>query len=256
MRKAMRRIEHFVIGLGQIGKPIQAMLGCEGWDITMAPPAEFPRPRCLHICFPYSDGFLLDVARYAEAYQPPYVVIHSTVRPGTTLALQDRFGGRRHAVYSPVRGRHGHLEHELRYYTKLVASAIPGAAGVVAGMLAAAGFPVRVHADPTSLELAKLFQTTATAVQVAFAQEMDRYCEELGVSFWDAQILMDMPNLPHVIHKPGYIGGHCLMANLDLLDDVRHSGMVFWLDESNAERERQHGREEERLYPVPLRPPT
>jgi UDP-glucose 6-dehydrogenase len=244
---------HFVIGLGQIGEPIRALLGCGGWDVQQAPLAEFPRVDCLHICFPYSEAFLPEVTRYTKAVWPLYVVIHSTVQPGTTVALQGEIVYR-HVVYSPVRGRHGQLEHDLLHYTKYVASPRPKAAGVVAGKLAMAGFSVRVHPDPTALELSKVFQTTATAVQVAFAQEMARYCEELEAEFMDAQVLMDMPNLPHVIHQPGFIGGHCLTPNLDFLQQIRESDMVKWIARSNSLREANHGREKERLYPIPLRP--
>lgn len=250
-------IENFVIGLGQIGEPLREILGCEGWDLD-SPSCPNPSARCLHICFPYSELFVTQVASYAHLCGARNVIVHSTILPGTTERLQRELqpGAPVHcdAVYSPVRGRHGHMERDMLYFTKFVASPHDQAAVNAAACLAAAGFRVQVHPDPTALELSKLFQTTATAVQVALAQEMDRYCTDLGVDFMDAQALLDMPNLPHVIHQPGFIGGHCLMANLDLLREINaRRNVVDWIGDSNSLRQAVHGCEEERLYPIPRR---
>lgn len=251
-------IENFVIGLGQIGRPLQKILGCEGWDAQDRPIGVLPTVRFLHICFPYSETFTDHVINYARRCDARHVVVHATVLPGTTRTIQRELlsgdaPSRCGVAYSPVRGRHGDMERDMMYFTKFVASENCLAASAVAACLAAAGFKVQIHPDPTALELSKIFQTTATGVQVAFAQEMARYCGEIGVDFMDAQALLDTPNLPHVTHQPGFIGGHCIIQNLDFLDAIRHSQLVEWIDLSNEMQKAKHGREEERLYPIPLR---
>jgi len=250
-------IENFVIGLGQIGEPLQRILNCEGWDAKQGDWQWFDAVRYLHICFSCSDLFVPRVVSYAHLCCARNVIIHSTVMPGTTAKLQRELlpDAPVHcdAVYSPVRGRHGNMERDMRYFTKFVASPNRKAAAQAAANLADYGFRVEIHPDPTGLELSKLFQTTATAVQVAFAQEMARYCADLDVDFLESQALLDMPNLPHVIHQPGFIGGHCVMQNLDLLDGVLERALTRWIRISNNIREAERGREEERLYPIPWR---
>jgi len=41
----------------------------------------------MHICFPYQDEFVQIVQQYYKTYNPKLVVIHSCLKPGTTLEL-------------------------------------------------------------------------------------------------------------------------------------------------------------------------
>jgi hypothetical protein len=42
--------------------------------------------------------------------------------------------------------------------------------------------------------------------------------------------------LPPVGFQPGYIGGHCIMPNLELLEQVRRSPFIDVMRESNRRR--------------------
>ena len=59
--------------------------------------------------------------------------------------------------------------------------------------------------------------------------------------------------MPPVGFEPGYIGGHCVMPNLDLLEQVRRSPLVDAMRNSNDQRAREwraSGRStQERLAP-------
>jgi len=103
-------MRHIVVGMGEIGTALYQCLMMNGHapgrvDIESAyasGPSEY-----LHICIPGTLPEFLDVvAGYIEEYGPRVCIIHSTVNPGTTDALQEMV--RRYVAYSPVRGRHGH----------------------------------------------------------------------------------------------------------------------------------------------------
>jgi len=43
----------------------------------------------MHICFPFNDDFVESVKKYYEDYKPEVMIIHSSVKPGTTKDLAD-----------------------------------------------------------------------------------------------------------------------------------------------------------------------
>jgi hypothetical protein len=109
------------------------------------------------------------------------------------------------------------------------------------------------------LEIAKLFETTYFGLLIAWAQEMDRFHESLGTDYWESlRFVEEIDFLPPVGFQPGFIGGHCVMPNLELLDQVRRSPFVDAIRASNAERAREweeRGRSlEERIAPTPHHP--
>jgi UDP-N-acetyl-D-mannosaminuronate dehydrogenase len=110
--------------------------------------------------------------------------------------------------------------------------------------------------SPESLELAKLLETTYFGVLVAWAQEMDRFAASVGADYWETVgFFEEIGFFPPVSFEPGYIGGHCVMPNLDLLEHVRRSPLIDAIRESNEQRAREwqtSGRStQERLSPRP-----
>ena len=246
---------HLVIGLGEIGRPLLRVLrlfgcGIEAWGRDLDPPPELPDQtfHVLHICFPWSDKFQADVLGYGVKYQPDLLMIHSTVVPGTT----ERIAGVLDCLvaYSPIRGRHGQMERDLLRYRKFVASPDELGLPVAAGTLAACGFEVETMDPPAALELAKLLETTYSGLLIAWAQEMERFAQALGADYWTVvPFLAEPPHLPRVVFQPGHIGGHCIMQNLELLEQVRESWFTKAIEWSNLNTPEGEG---ERLWPVPV----
>jgi len=54
-------------------------------EITVKP--EGNEGLIMHICIPYSDDFIGIVKRYNEVYKPKLIIIHSTLKVGTTIKL-------------------------------------------------------------------------------------------------------------------------------------------------------------------------
>ena len=228
-----------VVGLGEIGGPLLAILRnahqAAGRDIEDRP---FHGVRVLHLCFPFTPDFVSSAARYVSFYEPRVIVVNSTVVPGTTREVQEKTGVP--AVYSPVRGKHARMTDELRHYRKFVAGESAQAVTLVESHFAAAGITTQRMSSPETLELAKLLETTYFGVLVWWAQEMDRFAEAVGADYWETiDFFEEIDYFPPVGFQPGYIGGHCVMPNLELLAQARRSPFIDVMRESNSRRARE-----------------
>jgi UDP-N-acetyl-D-mannosaminuronate dehydrogenase len=230
-----------VVGLGEIGKPLKEVLGevypVIGRDID---PVEITgRIGVLHICYTYQiSDFVETTASYIREYEPELTIIHSTLVPGTMRKIFDRVGGL--VAYSPIRGKHTRMRQELMTYTKFIAGATPEAGQRAGEYLKGAGFKVRQVSTCESLELAKIVETTYFGLLIAWAQEVERYCVALGANYDEAMMLTDEVNyLPSVIFQPGFIGGHCVMPNIQLLETVCPSTFLDLIKESNERKKNE-----------------
>jgi UDP-N-acetyl-D-mannosaminuronate dehydrogenase len=245
-----------VIGLGEIGQPLLDVLGrvyeAEGKDIEENP---FDGPiAVMHICYPLveQEAFVQTTLDYIERYDPGLVIVNSTVVPGTSAQIAARSG--RPVAFSPVRGKHTRMAEELMNYKKFVAGCSADAIDAAVQHLEGAGMQTRVMSSCKTLELAKLLETTYFGVLIAWAQEMDRYADVLGVDYEEAMTFTDeIAYLPDMVFRPGFIGGHCIIPNMVLLDEVRASEFlkaVRWSNTLKEQEWREKGRDlDERLKP-------
>jgi UDP-N-acetyl-D-mannosaminuronate dehydrogenase len=225
-----------VIGLGEVGRPLLEVL--QGFHRAAGRDIEdrvFHGVQILHLCFPFGPEFVSAAVSYVESYRPGVVVVNSTVVPGTTRMIHEKTGIP--AVYSPVRGKHARMAEELRRYRKFVAGTSASALALVENHFAAADVSTQRMSSLEALELAKLLETTYFGILVGWAQEMDRFAASVGADYWETVSFFDEVGFfPPVSFEPGYIGGHCVMPNLDLLERVRWSPFVDALRRSNADR--------------------
>ena len=143
-------------------------------------------------------------------------------------------------MYSPVRGKHVRMKQELRHYRKFVAGTSEAAVGTVTEHFRAAGMAVDQMASPEALELAKLLETSYFGLLIAWAQEMDRFARSEDAEYWElVRFFEEIDFLPPVGFAPGYIGGHCVMPNLELLKQVLPSPFIDVMRESNSRRARE-----------------
>lgn len=250
-----------VVGLGEVGKPLYTILkrqepGTIGIDID---PVKVTKPvGILHVCFPYIDAaqFQGAVAGYVLKYAPKVVVINSTAVPGTTRSIEAETGTP--CVYSPVRGKHTKMVEELLTYVKFVAGTDARAAARVREHFEAAGMKSETMTSPEALELAKLLETTYFGMLIAWAQEMNRFAETVGADYLEVgKFFSEIAYLPDVLFQPGYIGGHCVMPNIGLLQRRFQSEFLEVMKRSNEARKAELAAKEEqdsseRLKPLAL----
>ena len=235
-----------VVGLGEVGKPLLELLSkrYKTVGVDIAPVAtEIGKVDVLHICFPFQiRDFVGESARYIELFKPALTVVNSTVAIGTTRKIAQRTA--RAVVNSPVRGKHARMLEELRNYTKFVGAIDAESAKAAAAHFESAGMKTKILSSPEATELAKLTETTYFGVLIAWAQEIERYCDQAKQSYEEIVSFYDeIRYLPATRFFPGLIGGHCVMPNIELLRKFDDSSLLRALEASNSAKiERESGK--------------
>jgi UDP-N-acetyl-D-mannosaminuronate dehydrogenase len=229
-----------VVGLGEVGEPLHEILrqayDCVGVDIA---PVRVTQPcSFLHICIPYQIAdFVAATAGYIAKYKPQFTVIHSTVAPGTTRAVAAH--SRSRVVYSPVRGKHARMQSDLLHYRKFVGADDSRSGNAAVAHFARAGFATDRFPDSAAGEVAKLLETTWLGVLVGWAQEAERIGRQHGASYDVINTFVkEIDFLPHHI-TPGFIGGHCVMPNIEILRSRYRSPFLDGIVESNLRKARE-----------------
>src|SRR5258708_3390434 len=162
----------------------------------------------MHLCFPFTrqDDFVAIALSYIERFKPELTIINSTVVPGTSRMIAQRAAVP--IAYSPVRGKHVRLAQDMLKNRKFVAG--------------------------TDAEMAKLGETTYFGVLIAFAQELNRYANQVDADYVEAlDFFEEVAFLPRTKYFPGFIGGHCVIPNIQLLRTPASSPLLEAVLESN-----------------------
>jgi UDP-N-acetyl-D-mannosaminuronate dehydrogenase len=228
-----------VAGLGEVGKPIFELASRQhetlGVDVE-PPPAPASKADVLHVCYPFQIAdFVGETARYIELFRPELTIVNSTVAIGTTRAIAQRTGAA--VAYSPVRGKHVRMLDDLLKYTKFVGALEGSVASQASQHFQSLGMKTRILSSPEVTELAKLCETTHFGLLIAWAQEIERYCDQLGADYEEAIALFDeVAYLPQVKFFPGPIGGHCVMPNIEILGRLQPSELLKAVQSSNRKK--------------------
>jgi UDP-N-acetyl-D-mannosaminuronate dehydrogenase len=225
-----------IVGLGEVGRPILELASKRhnvfGVDIT--PPQEaVSRVEILHICFPFGiDDFVGETIRYIGLFKPALTIINSTVAVGTTRLVANRTGTP--VVNSPVRGKHAHMSEDLLRYAKFVGAVHASDGKRAAEHFRTLGMRTTILSSPEATELAKLTETTYFGLMIAWAQEVERYCDQLDQNYDEVTSFYDeIGFFPSVKYFPGVIGGHCVMPNIKILKRLGPSEVVQAIASSN-----------------------
>lgn len=227
--------KNVVTGLGEIGLPILQLLSTRnltvGYDInpTIMDKKKFQKyenlkTTFLHICIPFSDNFIKNVISLYERFNPETIVIHSTISPGTTLKLQSKLAVP--IIYSATRGIHKRMLHDLKRYTKFFAIESDAPKRELASfeyvkLMKKAGVKTKQMSTPLTLELAKIVvDTSYYGWLINYAQLSNMIAIQHKVNYDEMWSFSDeihkfLGNRPKMF--PGFIGGHCVIPNLDLI---------------------------------------
>lgn len=239
-----------VVGLGEVGQPLLELLSRRfdvvGIDVASDTADDEAPVAVMHICFPFEIAdFVGETVRYIKRFAPRLTIIDSTVGVGTTRAIHERTDAP--IVHSPIRGKHARMSDELLRYTKYVGGLDHSSAREAAAHLESAGLTTKILASPEATELAKLTETTYFGLLIAWAQEVSRYCDQVGVDYDEVvSFFEEVDFFPPAKYVPGVIGGHCVMPNIDILSGLDESDLLLAIQSSNARRLEQ---EVQRLAP-------
>jgi UDP-N-acetyl-D-mannosaminuronate dehydrogenase len=227
--------KNIVAGLGEIGRPILDLIKKSepsiGYDINekLVNTVDVKKYQnyqtlILHICIPFTKNFEKNIKFLYKKFDPKIIVIHSTVSPYTTKKIQQSLPIP--IIYSATRGVHKRMLHDLKRYTKFFAiyEDAPTAKWAVAEyskLLRKCGVKTKQMSNPLTLELAKIIvDTSYYGWLINYAQLSNMIAVEHGVNY------DEMWSFSYEIHKflgnrpkmfPGFIGGHCVIPNLDLM---------------------------------------
>lgn len=228
--------KNVIAGLGEIGLPIFKLVSktnaCVGYDLDDKLMAltnkkqynDLPT-KFLHICIPFNDRFSSNVISLYKKFTPEIIVIHSTISPNTTKKLQKKL--LIPIIYSATRGVHKRMLYDLKRYPKFFAiekhaPKAKWAAVQFSTLMKNCKVKTKQMSQPVALELAKIVvDTTYYGWLINYAQLSDMIAKKHGVNYdemWEFsddihKILGNRPKM-----YPGFIGGHCVIPNLQLLD--------------------------------------
>jgi len=237
-----------IVGVGEVGKPLAKILSksYQCCEVDIAPISISTPCSVLHVCYPFQiDDFLCVTLDYIGKYKPALTIINSTVGPGTTEAIYER-SGRRPTAYSPIRGKHAHMERDMLRYKKFVAGCDAYSTAEAIKHFSRAGLKTATVPTPRIAEISKLLETTYLGILVGWAQEVERISRQSGGEFKDVNAFIEeIDFLPSHIF-PGVIGGHCVMPNIRILQQHYPSAFLQAMLDSNELKQKHLEEAEER----------
>ncbi len=233
----MQKSKDLVVGLGEIGNPILMLLSkatlVTGYDVQkdlvdeihfqklMYLPTNF-----MHVCIPFNANFNSNVIILFKKFKPKCIVIHSTIKPGTTEKLQKKLPIP--IIYSATRGVHRRMLSDLKRYVKFYAVGKNApkkewAANAYSLTMKKCGVVTKRMSSPITLELAKIVcDTSYYGWLITYSQISNLIARENNVDYDEMWSFADeihkfLGNRPKMF--PGFIGGHCVVPNLELIDN-------------------------------------
>ena len=222
-----------ILGMGEVGETLFDLLvdrkfDCIGIDLNDSKCKNYTEneiienPQYLHVCLPGElEKFTDIVIEWINKIKNiQVVVIHSTVKPGTTKNIQERSSIP--ILFSPVRGVHRRFLDDIKKYTKFISFDNTEINSEIKKDLENRFEKVEWMSTTKTAELAKiLVDTTYYGWLINYAQITKMICEKENVDFdemWKFadEIHENLGNRPKMF--PGIIGGHCVIPNLNLVE--------------------------------------
>ena len=222
-----------ILGMGEVGQTLFDLLvdrkfDCVGIDLDDSKCKKYSEneviknPEYLHVCLPGElTGFTDIVLDWIDKIKNiQVVIIHSTVKPGTTKIIQEKLSIP--ILFSPVRGVHKRFLNDIKKYTKFISFDGIEIDSKIKTDLENRFEKIEWMSTTKTAELAKiLVDTTYYGWLINYAQITKMICEKENVDFdemWKFadEIHENLGNRPKMF--PGIIGGHCVIPNLDLVE--------------------------------------
>ena len=226
-----------VAGLGEIGYPILKLLSKKptavGYDLDKRLVNESKLKKFqnletsfLHIAIPVTSKFDSNLLQLYKKFKPECIVIHSTIGPGTTERIQKKLDIP--LIYSATRGVHKRMLKDIKRYTKFFAISKNApkrrwAIKTYSRKMKNFGVKTKQMSKPETLELAKILcDTSYLGWLINYSQITNVIAKNHGVNYDEMWTFADeihkiLGNRPKMY--PGYIGGHCVIPNLELINN-------------------------------------
>ncbi len=147
------------------------------------------------------------------------VIVESTVSPGTcrdhvarwlTESSGGALGERFHLGHCPERVMPGRLLANMREMARVCGGSSPPVSEAMRALYRHVVAADLDCADLTTAEIVKTSENAYRDVQIAFANELARVCEEAGAEFLEVRALVNKSPGRNVLLAGGGVGGHCI----------------------------------------------
>ena len=224
-----------VAGLGEIGSPILKLLSKKqtaiGYDLDKRLMNELKLKKLqdvqtsfLHIAIPVTTKFDSNILELNKKFKPECIVIHSTISLGTTERIQKKLSIP--LIYSATRGVHKRMLKDIKRYMKFFAISKNApkkqwAIKTFSRKMKNCGVKTRQMSTPETLELGKILcDTSYLGWLINYAQLTNMIAIQYNIDYDEMWTFSDeihkfLGNRPKMY--PGFIGGHCIIPNLDLM---------------------------------------
>jgi hypothetical protein len=150
-----------------------------------------------------------------KKFKPECIVVHSTISPGTTERIQKKLNIP--VIYSATRGIHKRMLKDIKRYTKffVISKNAPKkqwAIRTFSRKMKNCGIRTKQMSKPETLELGKILcDTSYLGWLINYAQLTNTVAIQYNIDYDEMWTFSD--------EIPGFIGGHCVIPNLDLLQN-------------------------------------
>ena len=180
----------------------------------------------LHIAIPVTSKFDYNLLQLYKEFKPECIVIHSTIGPGTTERIQKKIDVP--LIYSATRGVHTRMLKDIKRYIKFFAISKNApkrqwAIKTYSRKMKNLGVKTKQMSKPETLELAKILcDTSYLGWLINYSQMTNVIAKSYDVNYDEMWLFSDeihkfLGNRPKM--HPGYIGGHCVIPNLNLINN-------------------------------------
>lgn len=239
-----------ILGYGEIGRGVHEVYKRAGWEGVAWKDLngqEGPE-QCdiLHVCIPFTGmaDFVDSVIEEVEESIPDFIVIHSTVQPGTTETLRkdimELLDMDPVVVHSPVIGVHPNLADGILTFTKWIGCEQDDfeMAKNISDHFSSIHVDCRVVTPAAQTEIMKVWDTTYYGNCLAINAEVRKMLEENGCRYdtWVEYLkaynqgyqALGMSNVtrPYFPNLTMPLGGHCITPNQRILSQITDSSAL------------------------------
>ena len=215
---------NLIVGGGEVGETLHELFDYPVFDINPTRCIDFNNSKydIIHIAIPYEEGFVDRIRVLTLTTECKAVIIHSTVPPHTGEEIQSLVNVP--VISSPIRGMHENFVADLKKYVKFY-----GFNGMYDSLIETEflnqfmgkGIKMSRLSNGRTCELAKILcDTSYYGWLITYRNICDFVAKDNDVNpdeMWTVN--EDVENKPIMYSDPNGITGHCVMPNLELVDN-------------------------------------
>lgn len=239
-----------ILGNGEIGSSLSKLLREKNFEVSIKDlnfeNENYKNCDILHICIPYSPSFENIICDEILKLKPKLTIIESTIQVGTTRKIWEKI--RTPIAHSPVRGMHPNLMEGIKTFVKFVGPIDKESERLAKDYYEKLNVNIIVAKTPEETEMGKLLDTLYYGWNIVFCKEVKEICDKFNLDFNlvytqfnktynDGYSILNKKEVVRPVLKPmeGPIGGHCIIPNAKILNNLIKNNLTELILKKNEE---------------------